>query len=254
MSHGLVSGNNILGSAAGSYYGQWSDNLPGYQFFLASGYTALKAQIDNRFPIWIPSQERGRARKRMQIPFGAQVYHIGARAGKGVWSEAAQDLVVTTVASGTPVPARSINLDTLSASASLNALTPPIPSEIFRVNGIGDVVTRTTLLRQARTSPSAFDAARLDAFNQPISYTKVDGTIEGLAPIELELQTRTGVGGGVDGALSSISPTVGGLRQNADAPNEAYILLQIGFYLPTSKVVTTDDFAGVVWDEVFANV
>jgi hypothetical protein len=45
-----------------------------------------------------------------------------------------------------------------------------------------------------------------------------------------------------------------GLRANSAFPNEAYILVQVGYYIPSSDIVGPDDFAGVVWDEVFANV
>lgn len=254
MSQHLRSGNVVLGAGAGSYYGGSLDIIPGYDFHFLKGYISLSPQANNRFPIWVPSEEKGKPRKRMQIPHGANVYHVGARAGKGVWNEASQDLVVTAVVAGAPVTAQAINIDGTTGSGGL---VPPNakPHEIFRVNGTGEVVTRTTLLRTAGGTP-VFNAARLDDFNIPLAYQENDGIVAPniVPPIELEVQTRVTTSGGIAGALTGIGANVGGLRANSEFPKEAYILLQVGFFLRSSRVVGTDDFAGVVWDEVFANV
>jgi hypothetical protein len=249
MANGLASGNVINGVGAGSYYDQYVQPIPGYRFYSVAGYAALKASADNRFPVWIPSQEKGQPRKRMQIPIGAQLYSVGARLGAGVWGEAAQKLQLTAVVAGAPVLAQSVRLDALNTSAGQPVGKKHVLFQATSENS--DKTASSTLFRSGRSSVP-FDPAIYDAFNAPIAsgsdeIERVGGSIE------LEVQART-TAAGDNAPLITAGAGVGGLRQNADFPNEAYILVQVGYWMVSPDIVTADDFAGVVWDEVFANV
>lgn len=248
MANGLASGNAVLGKGAGSYYGQYLENLPGYRFYSVAGYAALKATADNRFPVWIPSQEKGQPRKRMQLPIGAQLYHVGVRLGAGVWSEAAQKLQLTAVVAGSPVLAQSVRIDSINASAG----QPADKRHVLFTAGSGnsDISASSVLLRSGRVG---YNAAVYDGFNTPIASTDDEIERGSTAPIDLEIQART-TAAGDNAPLISVGAGVGGLRQNADYPNQGYVLVQIGYWAVSPDIVTPDDFAGVVWDEVFANV
>lgn len=251
MANGLASGNIINSFGAGSYYGERTQSIPGYDFYMARGYAALSTVAGNRFPIWIPSQEKNQPRKRMVIPKGGHVYHIGLRNGRGVFNTVAGgELVLGAVVNGANVLSQHIVLDTLLASGPLAK-----KHEIYGGNGIGETVSRTLLLRSARVLPNAWAEADWDAFNSPLAYEEYDSTAitTAVGSAELELQVRDIAGNGLINPAGGLMAAPG-LRANADFPSEAYILVQVGYFVPSSDVCTADDFAGVVWDEVFANV
>jgi hypothetical protein len=265
MANGLMAGNVVLDPS--NYKMQYTQPIPGYRFYEAAGYVALKPQLGNQFEVWTPSQEKLKPRKRLSIPWGATVYHVGMRFGKGVWSESAQDLTLTLV-DGVPNQAAGLHVDRAGVSSNIpfGALDPQ-PWSVLGPAANLDVVTRTTLLRSAR-AVNPFNPARLDAFNAPIATQAVAGTgnedrfdplyFDSDRMVQLELQCRNGNLPNSPlqplGLITGSNP--GGLRQNPDPKyaNQAYILIQVGFYMIGADVVTEDDFAGVVWDEVFANV
>lgn len=256
MANGLMTGNVINGPS--TYDGQYSSPIPGYRFFKAAGYVALTAQLGNSFPVWVPSQQRGLPRQRLSIPWGAQVHHIGMRFGRGAWSETAQDLTLAQVNNGVVSATAGLHIDRVGVSAG----RPDKPWSIISTAANREIASRTTLLRSARTAPAVFNEARLDAFNQPISSVPLAGYEDAFDPldfdvnrtVQLELQCRTGPA--PNAPLQAVGPTVGGLKSNPDPlyVNEGYILIQLGFYTIAPDIVTADDFAGVVWEEVFANV
>jgi hypothetical protein len=248
-------GNVAVAPSSYKGEGQYFESLPGYRFYKAAGYVALKPSIDNRFPIWVPSQEFGKPRKRLQIPAGAQIYHVGIRPGRDVHSEAQQFLTLTLTSGGTPTLANATNICRIGPTASAADATKP-----WAVLGSGTANTRpiwsrTNLLRTAKASP-AFDAAAFDGINAitaTAGANEIDEAYRSSGTVyDFEIQCRATAAN--DGALATIGASTGGLRQAAKYPNEGYILVQLAWYMQTLDVVTDDDFAGVVWEDVFANV
>jgi hypothetical protein len=258
MANGLMTGNVIVDPS--TYDGQYTSPIPGYRFYRAAGYVALKGDADNKFPVWVPSQQKGLPRQKLSIPRGAQVYHVGMRFGHGVWSEGAQDITLAQVDQGVVNPAAAVHIDRVGNSVVGTATGKPWA--IVGTAASLEKASRTTLLRSARTAPNPFNPARLDAFNQPIATQGLGGYEDGFditaaasnRSVQLELQCRTGPLPA--DPLQAVGPAIGGLRFNSDPlyVNQGYILIQVGYYTISEDVVTADDFAGVVWEEVFANV
>jgi hypothetical protein len=246
----LQTGNVVIDPS--SYKGQFTSPLPGYEFYKVHAYVALGAQANNRFPLWVPSQEKMQPRKQLALPYGSQVYHVGYRLGDGVYSEALQDLTLTPVINGTPTTAAGLVLDGIQANTSaIDGVARLAEQPQQRQN------TRTTLLRIARAP--AFDPARMDAFNLAFANNLLDypalTTIPQFAQIELQLRDRS-VPNVPASPLSALGAGIGGLRQRPEPEfkDQGYILFQIGYFAPTDRVVSEEDFSGVIWDEVFANV
>jgi hypothetical protein len=258
MANGLMTGNVVISPS--TYDNQYTSPIPGYRFYRAAGYVALTPDIGNKFPVWVPSQQKGLPRQKLSIPRGGQVYHVGMRFGHGVYSEGAQDITLAQVDQGVVSAAAGIHIDRVGNSV-VGAVTGK-PWSIVGVAASLEKSARTTLLRSARTAAAPFNEARLDAFNQPIATQSIAGYEDMFDPaaaavnrsVQLELQCRTGPGAG--DPLQAVGPGVGGLRFNADPlyVNQGYILIQVGYYTISEDVVTDDDFSGVVWEEVFANV
>jgi hypothetical protein len=256
MSNGLNQGNVVV--APGSYQGQYTTPIPGYRFYQVAGYVALAAELGNKFAVWVPSQERKHPRKRLSLPWGATVHHVGMRVGRGFWSEGAQNLALTLVDNGVPNPAAALPLGPIAGSAG--RITEQW--KILGPAGGNEISSQTTLLRGARPV-NPFNPARLDAFNSVIATQYIAGigtddqfdqlNYDLRKSVQLELQCRSGVAPGAP--LQPVGVGTGGLRQNLDPKyhNQAYGLIQIGFYMISPDVVTAEDFGGVVWDEVFAN-
>jgi hypothetical protein len=160
------------------------------------------------------------------------------------------ELVLGAIVNGSNILSQNIVLDTLLASGPLAR-----KHEIYGGNGLGDRVARTLLLRSARVLPDAWNQAAWDAFNTPLAYEEYDSTAitTSVGSAELELQVRDVAGNALIGPAGGLMAAPG-LRANSAFQNEAYILVQVGYYIPSSDICTADDFAGVVWDEVFANV
>jgi hypothetical protein len=249
----LMTGNRILWPGDG-YSGEYSSPLPGYRFFLIQCYALLSATPKNRFDLWVPSQDREKSDKKLMLPHGAQVYHAGIRSGEGAWSEAVQELTLTAVSGGAPITNQSFPIVRIKPSSIVTGA-----KHLFlNATTERDDMTRTILFRDARTSGTPWSAATFDPFNAPISEGLGDDQSIQTAlqwSIELQCRTPTALLSNTNALLAAGAGT-GGLRQNLDPKlkDKGYLLLQVGYYMRDNRVVTAEDFAGVVWSERFKYV
>lgn len=247
------------GNSTNPLAGQTIALLPGYEFGVITGFIALSPRLENKWAL----MDIKKADRQLQLPRGGQIHHLGIRAGFGVQSEGPGNLHLGLVDAVSNAPIAVA--DSAGWLATISATDPAMDNEILEGGGVVEQtsLSRSVLFRDGRTT-NAWVPTIFDSINSLISASSsgdlgVSDAVKALYPPgpKLEIALRQGIAG--SSGLTILGPGSGGLKQrnstvSKDYSNKAYFIVDVGYWMRSPEVTTTEDVDGINWERIFANI